>query len=205
MIHGVYAICDNTTVPHLRHEEIARELLTGGIRILQLRLKGENDLQKVRQIADSILRLKKEFDFTFILNDEVDLALELKTDGVHLGRDDMAVSQARKRLGKNFLIGYSSHSLEEAREAERRGADYVAFGAIFPTPLKGPGHPIQGLDRLREVVRAMTIPVVAIGGIDRTNFAAVVETGVSAVAMIRALVAAKDISSEARWFVRNFP
>jgi thiamine-phosphate pyrophosphorylase len=117
----------------------------------------------------------------------------------------MAVSQARKRLGKNFLIGYSSHSLEEAREAERRGADYVAFGAIFPTPLKGPGHPIQGLDRLREVVRAMTIPVVAIGGIDRTNFAAVVETGVSAVAMIRALVAAKDISSEARWFVRNFP
>lgn len=203
VLRGVYAICDNTTVPRRSHPLISRQLLEGGVRIIQLRLKG-GDPGRTAGIAGEILKLKRDFDFTFIVNDDVELAVSLGADGVHLGRDDRPVSEVRALLGSKILIGYSAHSREEALAAERSGADYVALGAIYPTPFKGPDHPIQGLERLSETVRAVSIPVVAIGGIDRGNFSAVVKTGVAAVAMIRALVAADDIAREARWFVEAF-
>jgi thiamine-phosphate diphosphorylase len=203
-IHGIYAICDNSLTPHLSHESIARKLLEGGIRLIQLRMKGENDPARIRESARGILALKRDFKFTFILNDWPELAGELNADGVHLGRDDLPLPEARQILGDEKLIGYSSHSLSEALEAEQLGADYVALGAIFTTPLKGPGHPIQGLPRLREAVRSLRVPLVAIGGIDRANFMPVVETDVAAIAMIRALNCAQDIRAEATWFVQEW-
>lgn len=147
--------------------------------------------------------LKKKYDFTFIMNDHVDIALEVGADGVHVGADDMPVDQVRRQVGAKMLIGYSSHSISEALEAQKAGADYVAFGAIFPTKTKGPGHPVQGLDRLRELVTAVPIPVVAIGGITRGNFKNVMETGASAIAMITALTDSPNIEQEARFFVEH--
>lgn len=167
-------------------------------------MKGESDPGRIRESVQAILALKREFDFTFILNDWPELARELGADGVHLGREDLPLPEARQILGTNKLIGYSSHSLPEALEAERLGADYVALGAVFTTPLKGPGHPIQGLPRLREAVRALAVPLVAIGGIDRENFMPVVETDVAAVAIIRALICAPDIKAAASWFVQEW-
>ncbi len=199
-IVGIYGICDNSPAPEKSHRDIAERLLQGGIKILQLRMKGETDLAKVRLAAESILGLKRDFDFTFILNDFVELAAELGIDGVHLGKDDESLEVARRRLGTDRLIGYSSHSLPEALEAQAKGADYVAFGAIFPTALKGPGHPVQGTAKLRDLVRQIKIPVVAIGGINRTNIREVKATGVAAVAMIGALAGAPDPVAEARWF-----
>lgn len=203
-IRGVYALCDTSLNPGISHLELAQQLVQGGVPILQLRMKGETDLDKVRSTALAILELKKRRDFLFILNDFAELATELPVDGLHVGQDDLSVVEARKLLGPDRLIGYSSHSLEEAMAAETAGADYVALGAIFPTSTKGPGHPIQGIETLRQVVAGLKVPVVAIGGIGRKNFASVLETGADAAAMIGALSLAPDIEAEARWFVEEF-
>jgi thiamine-phosphate pyrophosphorylase len=203
-IHGIYALCDTTFCPQKTHAQLAEELLSGGVKILQLRMKGETDLKKVRQTAEVILALKKKFDFTYIINDFVDIALELKADGIHVGRDDMPLPELLKKTKGKILLGYSSHSLPEAIAAEQRGASYVALGAIFPTPTKGPGHPVVGLKTLRQTVQLLKIPVVAIGGINSKNFSAVVGTGVAAIAMISALTTAPDIAAAAAHFVREF-
>lgn len=203
-IQGIYALCDTSLNPAMDHLDLAERLLAGGVPILQLRMKGETDLGRVRAVAEGILSLKSRYDFCFILNDYVGLAQELPVDGVHVGQDDLDPSEARQLLGPGRLIGYSSHSLGEALTAEENGADYIAFGAIYPTATKGPDHPIQGVEKLREIVGAVHKPLVAIGGINRRNFSEVVASGVAAVAMIGALTLAPDISTEARWFVEEF-
>ena len=150
--------------------------------------------ERFAETARRIQALKAKYDFLWIVNDDLQTALEIGADGVHVGKDDPPVRECRKILGPGKIVGYSSHALEEALDAERSGADYVAFGAIFPTPTKGPGHPVQGLEKLREVVRSLRVPVVAIGGIDRSNVDSVLATGVASVAMISAL--AKNRSEE---------
>ncbi len=205
MLRGLYCLCDLTLSPEKTHRDLAESYLRGGAPILQLRMKGEKNLQRVRQVVVELLALKSRYHFTFILNDFVELASEFQEiDGVHLGQDDMNLKQARQILGPQKLLGYSSHSSEEALQAEAEGADYVALGAIFPTKTKGPGHPVVGLTTLSQVVKNARVPVVAIGGIQRHNFAEVVATGVSAVAMIGALSQAQDMEAEARWFQQNF-
>ncbi|HKX13314.1 MAG TPA: thiamine phosphate synthase [bacterium] len=203
-LEGIYALCDNSLNPSRRHLDLAKDLLQGGAPILQLRMKGEKDLVKVRRTAAAILDLKADHDFIFLLNDFVELGRELPVDGVHIGQDDMAIEKAREILGPSKLIGYSSHSLEEALKAESRGADYVALGAIYPTATKGPGHPVQGIAKLKEVVKALAVPVVAIGGINRGNLAEVVRSGAAMAAMIGALTLAPDVAAETRWFVEEF-
>jgi thiamine-phosphate pyrophosphorylase len=203
-LEGIYALCDNTLNPNRSHLELAKALLQGGAPILQLRMKGEKDLAVVRRTAQAILELKSDHDFIFLLNDFVELGRELPVDGVHIGQDDMAVEKARGLLGPSKLVGYSSHSLDEALDAEKRGADYVALGAIYPTATKGPGHPVQGIAKLKEVVAALSAPVVAIGGINRSNLAEVVEAGAAMAAMIGALTLAPDVAAETRWFVEEF-
>ncbi len=200
---GLYTLCDTTFSPQYSHLQLARMLLAGGAPILQLRMKGEDDLSRVRSIATEILQLKTLYSFKFILNDYVDLAAELAVDGVHVGENDLPVPEVRKRVGKK-LIGYSSHSLAEAQKAQEEGADYIALGAIFPTKTKGAGHPVQGLDLLREFVRQIDVPKVAIGGIGRENFRSVLETGVDAIAMITALTQAPDVTEATRFFVSEF-
>lgn len=190
-IHGVYAIADNVFRPEVNCAQLAEDFLKGGVRVVQLRMK--RDLGLILDTTKEIISLKKRYDFTFIINDYVEIAKEVGADGVHVGKDDMPIAEVRKLVGGKMLIGYSSHSLEEALVAEKAGADYVAFGAIFPTKTKGPGHPVQGLEKLREVVESLKIPVVAIGGINRGNIQSVLATGVAAVAMISALTENEDV------------
>ncbi len=203
-IQGIYGICDNSFTPQLTHAQLAQGLLQGGVKILQLRMKGETRLDEVERAAQSILALKSSHEFVFILNDHVSLGKKLGADGVHVGADDMAVAEAKALVGTDMLVGYSSHSATEAKAAETAGADYVALGAIFPTATKGPGHPVVGLATLSEVVEALQVPVVAIGGINRENFFEVKATGVAAVAMISALVMQPSIQQAAEYFQRAF-
>ncbi len=200
-VSGLYAIVDAGVTPDLPLETLAEDYLKGGVRVIQLRDK--RGIPTRFEIAKKIAALKSKYRFLFIVNDDLELAKEVNADGIHVGKDDSPIVECRKFLGPGKLIGYSSHSLEEAVEAERQGADYVAFGAIYPTPTKGPGHPIQGIEKLREVVRALKIPVVAIGGIGRDNIKEVLLTGVASVAMISALAKApssRDRAEEARFF-----
>lgn len=206
-IRGLYTIIDTTFSPQYSNLELAEMFLLGGSKLLQLRMKSENVVRgsfwsdEVFKVAKDIMRLKREFDFTFIINDYVDVAGEVAADGVHVGRDDMSIPDIRKRLKRDVIVGYSSHSLDEALRASRAGADYVALGAIFPSMTKGPGHPVQGIDNLRLVVRSVDKPVVAIGGINRENVREVLKTGVAAIAMITALTRAPDVIEETRWYV----
>lgn len=201
-IRGLYGIIDNTPVPERSHLWLAEQYLKGGVGILQLRMKGasRSDFFKVaRQIAG----LKKNYRFVFILNDHLDLVTEVGADGYHGGKEDPLPGEAKKILGDK-VVGYSSHSLEEALRAEQAGADYVAFGAIFPSPLKGPGHPVQGIERLQRVVSAVSIPVVAIGGINRDTLQKVLATGVPSVAMITGLASAAQPAKEAEYYAGLF-
>jgi len=200
---GLYAICDTSFSPQYSHETLAELLLEGGVKILQLRMKDQS-LKLIEEKAKKILELKKKYEFTFILNDAVDLATELPVDGIHVGENDLPVTEVRKQVGAYKLIGYSSHSLAEALQAEQAGANYVAFGAIFPTKTKGPGHPVQGLKKLRDLVKAIQIPVVAIGGIQKNNIQEVLQTGVACVAMITALTQASNVKVAAQEFVQCF-
>lgn len=206
-IKGLYAIIDNTFSPNKTHVQLATEFLVGGCRLMQLRMKksscGVWD-QEVFDTAKEIMTLKKKFDFTFIINDYVDVAAELTADGIHVGANDMEIADIRKRAGANIIIGYSSHSIEEALAARNNGADYVALGAIYPTKTKGPSHPIQGIQRLKELVAKMDAPIVAIGGINRKNIDEVIATGVASVAMITGLTEASSISKETEWYVNKF-
>lgn len=202
-LRSLYAICDTSFSPQHSHVELARLLLLGGAPILQLRMKGEKDVARIRRTTQGILALKKEFSFTLLLNDFVQVASDLPVDGIHLGQDDLPLPEARERVGRDKIIGYSSHSLEEAKRAQAQGADYVAFGAIFPTKTKGPGHPVQGVEKLKAVVQSLSVPVVAIGGIGRDNLEAVLKTGVASVAMITALTQAQDLIETTRWFVNK--
>ena len=137
------------------------------------------------------------------MNDYWDVAISVGADGVHVGKNDVPVSQIRQKWKDRLIIGYSSHSFKEACQAQSEGADYVALGAIFPTVTKGPGHPILGIEELRKVTQALDIPVVAIGGIKRENVNQVIKAGASAAAMITALTKTEDIIAETSWFVEE--
>jgi thiamine-phosphate pyrophosphorylase len=207
-IFGLYAIVDAGVTQGADLAVLAEDCLKGGASVVQLRDKRRAESPEraclFRETAERIRALKARYGFLWIVNDDLQLAKAVGADGVHVGQDDPSPEECRRILGPGKIVGYSAHSLDEAVEAERRGADYVAFGAIFPTPTKGPGHPVQGLEKLREVVRSLTVPVVAIGGIDRSNIQDVLAAGVHSVAMISALAKAANRVDEARYFTGLF-
>lgn len=177
MIKGIYAIVDSS--------EKAKKYLESGIKLIQLRQKNpQARLQQAKQIQS----LKSQFNFIFIINDDPSLVKEVNADGVHLGQEDMSVEQARKILGREKIIGLSTHSINQALEAQKQDITYIGFGAIFKSPTKSNlDHPVVGLDLLTQVVQLSQIPVVAIGGINQSNIQEVLGTGVAAVAMISGL------------------
>jgi thiamine-phosphate pyrophosphorylase len=158
--------------------ETARVAVTGGATVVQLRLKDVPTAELVERG-----RPFRELPATFVVNDDVEAALELGADGVHLGRDDEGQELA---LEHGLLLGLSAATVDEAREAEARGAAYVGAGPVWETPSKPDADPPIGLGGLLELCAAVTIPVVAIGGIDASNARACIDAGAAGVAVIRA-------------------
>ena len=201
-IRGLYVIIDPQQTRGRDPVEVARLALAGGARILQWRDKTRDkgdQLPDARAIRD----LCRAHDALFFVNDHVDLALALAADGAHLGRRDLPLSLVRPWLPAGFLLGASTNTVEEARQAEREGAAYVAVGSIFPTATKEDTRP-AGLERLREVRAAMSLPLVAIGGISEENVDAVIAAGADAVAVISAVCAADDVEGAARRLASRF-
>ena len=160
--------------------------LRGGVSTLQYRSKGKEYGECLAEGA-GLQRLCARFGVTFIVNDDLRLARELKADGVHLGQDDGDIAEARAQLGPGKIIGKSTHNLEEALRAEQEGADYIGFGALYPTSSKTVSH-LPGVEGLTAIRGSIKIPIVAIGGITATNACRVIESGADALAVISSVL-----------------
>jgi thiamine-phosphate pyrophosphorylase len=192
-IRGLYTIIDTSYVPPEGIERAAVDITAGGARIIQLRAKGigSGESLKTARLLKEVTSKRK---VTFIVNDRVDIALLSRADGVHLGQVDIPVKEARRLLGKEKIIGLSTHNLNEALAADRSGyVDYISFGPIFPTISKTDALTPKGLKGLLEVRRNVTLPVTAIGGITEDNLSSVLKQGPDAVAMISEILTSKDI------------
>lgn len=177
--------------------DIAREFLAGGARIVQLRAKNESS-RDLLQVARALREVTVETGALFIVNDRVDVALASGADGVHLGQEDLPVEKARRILGRESIIGVSTHTVEQAIAAERSGVNYIGFGPVFATTTKvGPYQP-RGLEGIRKVRASVNLPIVAIGGISEQTFLQVLEAGAHAAAMIGDLVLSEDRTQKIR-------
>jgi thiamine-phosphate pyrophosphorylase len=191
-MRGLYAIIDTSLIALSEAEKTAVEMLEGGANIIQLRAK-DSPTGPMLEAARKIRALTVSYGALFMVNDRVDVALLSRANGVHLGNDDIPAEDARKLLGKNALIGISTHTRHEALEAQKRGADYISFGPVFATKTKKDALGPRGLNALKQAVEAVSIPVVAIGGINEKNLPDVLKTGASAVAIISGILTAPCI------------
>ncbi|MDO9289814.1 MAG: thiamine phosphate synthase [Thermodesulfovibrionales bacterium] len=170
----------------LTSKEMSSLVLRAGIKWIQYREKNK-PRRDIYNEAVLLRKLTAEFKASFIVNDHADIALAVNADGVHLGQEDLPLKEARKILGKTKIIGISTHSIEQAIEAEAGGADYVGFGPVFHTKTKDAGKP-KGIQMLKEVKRHVNIPVIAIGGITSENLQSVLDSGADAVAVASAIL-----------------
>ena len=178
-----------------------REALTGGCKWIQLRMKGATD-EEVRPIALKVKKLCKEQNATFLIDDRVELVKEVGADGVHLGKNDMPIAEARKILGDDFIIGGTANTFEDIKAHYEAGADYIGCGPFRFTTTKEKLSPILGLEGYQEIIQKMKaenidIPIVAIGGITKEDIPEIMKTGVNGIALSGCILNAKDPASEA--------
>lgn len=186
---GLYLVTDRKVLEGKDPARVLAGCLKKGLDMVQFRDKEADD----REFLETAGRIKKltAGKALFIINDRVHIALALDADGVHLGRKDMPVETARRILGKKKIIGRSVGTLKEAFSAQKKGADYIAIGAVFKTPVK-PDYKIAGLKTLKQAVKKIKVPLVAIGGINETNIRQVIAAGVKRAAVVRAVIKAND-------------
>lgn len=170
---------------------LAEAALKGGASMIQLRHKTASGSQ-LFSWAVEIRRLCRQYNSLCIINDRVDIALASKADGVHLGQQDMPAGEARKLMGKMSIIGVSASSPEEALQAENEGADYIGFGHIFPTSSKLKQSSPLGTDTLQKTATLISLPIIAIGGINNENAASLISCGAAGIAVISAVSRAND-------------
>jgi len=200
---GLYAITDENLITQNLFKQSIEQALEGGVRIIQYRDKSDDSVKRQQQ-AKQLKNLCHRYNALCIINDDIDLCLSVAADGVHLGKDDGDIAQARKRLGDNAIIGASCYGqLTLAQQAENDGADYVAFGAIFPSSTK-PLAKTAGLSILQHAQSQIKVPICAIGGINTTNAKQTVESGADMLAVISSLFAQEDICGTAKQLNQYF-
>lgn len=192
----LYAVTDRAWVGTQSLYEQVESALKGGVTCVQLREKDLNDEDFLAE-AIEIRALCRQYHVPFFINDNVEIAVKCKADGIHVGQDDMAASSVRQKVGDDMMIGVSVHSVSEALEAVKNGADCLGVGAVFPSSTKTDAS-LVSKNVLRDICAAVDIPVVAIGGISKSNLSELSGTGVDGVALVSAIFAAKDIESECR-------
>jgi len=181
---------------------LTTSLLEGGARLFQLRVKNmpAKDFLEMAKTILPLIRFKKG---KLIINDRVDIAISSDADGVHLGQDDIPIEKA-SAIFKGKIIGVSTHSLEEAKKAQKNGATYIGFGPVFKTKTKKNADLVKGIEGIKEIASVVDIPVVAIGGITRQAFPNVLKAGAASAAVISAILSAKDPGGEVKcWLKEN--
>lgn len=190
----LYAVTDRAWVGKQSLYEQVKSALKGGATCVQLREK-ELDDDSFLDEAIEISALCKQYKIPFFINDNVEIAIKCHADGIHVGQDDMQAAQVRQRVGDDMIIGVSVHSVEEALEAVKNGADYLGVGAVFSTSTKTDVN-VLPMETLRDICAKVDIPVVAIGGIGKSNISQLAGTGVDGIALVSAIFAADDIENE---------
>ncbi len=189
----LHVITDSEIAGGLSHAEIAKLAYIGGADVVQLRMKHASYDEMMEQ-ARIIKTYSEEYQKFFIVNDNVQVALDSEADGVHVGQDDMELLEARKILGDDAIIGVSVTTVEEALLAQENGADYLGVGSVFVTTSKDNAIQAVGLDAIYKISQAVDIPVVGIGGINMGNIKDVIHAGAESTAIISAIVGAEDIT-----------
>ena len=199
---GVYAVLDTQALRGRNGVEVATQVIRGGARVVQLRDKSRSQ-GELLAMAKELKQVCGEAGALFIVNDYPDLVLASDADGLHLGRKDLPLAVARNILPVDKIIGCSANTVEQALEAEKGGADYVAIGAVYASPTR-PEAEVAGLDILRQARETLSLPLVAIGGINQDNIGEVIAAGADAAAVISAILDQDNIELATRKLVEIF-
>lgn len=191
----LYAVTDRAWVGKQTLLEQIEDALKGGVTIVQLREKALDEEAFIAE-AIEVKELCHRYGVPLIINDNVEVALKSGADGVHVGIEDAPVADIRKRIGRDFIIGATAKTVEQAKLAEESGANYLGVGAVFPSPTKKTAIRITQ-EQLREICSAVSIPAVAIGGISLDNVSELKGGGMQGIAVVSALFAADDIQAAA--------
>ena len=187
----LYAVTDRTWLNGKTLYEQVEKAIKGGVTFVQLREKELDDVAFLKE-AFEIKKLCRQYNVPFIINDNVEIARKINADGVHVGQSDMKAGNVRTILGEDKILGVSAQTVEQALLAEKEGADYLGVGAVFPTGSKMDADDVS-YETLKEICSAVSIPVVAIGGICAGNVLKLENSGISGIAVISAIFSAEDI------------
>ena len=192
----LYAVTDRAWTGKQTLYDQVEAALKGGVTCVQLR---EKELEETAflQEAKELCALCRRYGVPFLVNDNVDIAIACGADGIHVGQEDLAAGEVRRRVGENMILGVSVHTVEEACQAVRDGADYLGLGAVFPTNTKTDVEQMSN-ETLRAICDAVNVPIVAIGGINRGNILRLAGSGVDGVALVSAIFSAEDIEGTCR-------
>jgi thiamine-phosphate pyrophosphorylase len=182
--------------------EVMEEAIVGGVDIIQLRDK-KSSKKEVLEKAKRLKALAEKYDIPLIINDHIDVALAVDADGIHIGQDDLPIAEARKIVGENKIIGISTHKIEEAREAQKNGADYIGVGPIFATQSKEDVVDPVTTKYIEEVVNEINIPFVAIGGIKLHNVDQVLNSGATRICAISEIVGSDNVTRTCQMFIEK--
>ena len=198
----LYFITDSTGFTESEFLYRVEEALKGGVTILQLREKDKSTRDYI-SIAKKVHALTQGYNVPLIIDDRIDVAMAIDAEGVHLGQSDMPVHIARKLLGENKIIGATAKTVEQALEAYKNGADYLGVGAIYPTTTKVKTI-ITSVDALKDIVRAVPIPVNAIGGLNTDNISILKKSGIAGVCVVSAIMKSNNPKEEAEKIKARF-
>ena len=201
LLSGLYVIIDTQTLGSRDELDTATKAIRGGARIIQLRDK-HHSKGDLLIIARRLKELCYKSDAIFIINDHLDIALASDADGLHIGQDDLPLTIVRKELPIDKIVGCSTRTLDQALKAEAEGADYIAVGSVFPSPTRMDAI-MTSLEQLRQIKQAISLPVVAIGGINKDNIAEVMAAGADSAAVISAILAHENIEQATRHLVKE--
>jgi thiamine-phosphate pyrophosphorylase len=189
----LYGIVDLGYVAPEKVAQVTAQLLQGGVDILQLRAK-EHSKSEIVQFAGAMLPLTRAAQVPLILNDHADLLREVDAEGCHVGQEDFRIAEARELAGRDCIVGKSTHTLAQARQAEREGANYIGFGPLFPTGTK-PTAKAVGLAEIRKLHEEVQLPIYCIGGVKLDNLGAIMQAGAKRVCIVSDLLLAPDVAS----------
>jgi thiamine-phosphate pyrophosphorylase len=192
----LYGILDLGYVDIADAEHVTKAMIEGDVDLIQLRAKRQS-LEEIVELAGALHQITSEAGVPLVVNDHAEVAAKVPVEGVHLGQDDDSLAHARKKAGRDVLLGKSTHSFEQAVAAQREGADYIGFGPIFATPTKPDYQPI-GLTGIKRVHNEVTVPIFCIGGIKIDNLGQLIAAGTKRVAIVSGLLKAPDIAKYAR-------